>query len=215
MQSQLGATLTLRDDGSIFASGKDESGDSYSLTATPPLERVTALRLEVIPDPSLPSGGSGRHSSGNFQLETIQLFRQSGTDKPQPIRLTSAFASYQYSASDIDVLGTIRDRPFTERKVWHVWGRTSSPHFALFSPAETITLLSQQSLVIKLLHPKQLDSSVNLGRFRLSVTDAENPLERDRLRIDLANQKLSPLEALIAIYRALGEPQKADRLTNQ
>lgn len=215
MQSQLGVTLTLQSDGSIFASGKDESGDSYSLTATSPLEHVTALRLEVISDPSLPSGGSGRHSSGNFQLETIQLFRQSGTDEPQPIRLTSALASYQYPSPDIDVLFTLRDRPVNDHKVWHVWGRTSSPHYALFAPAEPITLPSQQSLVIKLMHCKINESSVNLGRFRLSVTDAENALERERLRIDLANSKLSGLEALIALYRALGDPEKADRLTNQ
>lgn len=213
MHSQFGATLTLRNDGSIFASGKDESGDSYSLTATSPLDRVTALRLEVIPDASLPSGGSGRHSSGNFQLETIQLFRQSGTDEPQPIRLTSALASYQYAAPNIDILGTIRDRPNNEEKVWHVWGRTSSPHHALFAPAEPIPLPSQPSLVIKLMHFKINESSVNLGRFRLSLTDTENALERDRVRLAIANHNLSALEALIATYRALGKPEKAARLT--
>gem|GEM_PF-5144798 len=68
--------------------------------------------------------------------------------------------------------------------------------------------------MIKLLHYKMIDSSVNLGRFRLSVTDTENALERDRVRLAIANQNFSDREALSATYRALGEPEKADRLTS-
>jgi hypothetical protein len=211
LKSELGATLTTQGDESILVSGKNEDGDTYSITATQPINRITALRLEVIPDGSLPAGGSGRHPTGNFQLEKIRIARQSGINQLQPIPLTSAMASYQYEASDIDITAIFRDRPGIEKKVWHVATRTSSPHYALFA-AEPTTLEPQHPLVVSLSHYKfQIPmETVNLGRFRLSVTNADKPFDWEPIRLAFMNQTLPPLDALKAIYRVLGEPQKAE-----
>jgi len=60
MKSEGGATLALQPDGSVLASGANPDRDVYSLLAKTDLEQITAIRLEAVPDPSLPSGGPGR-----------------------------------------------------------------------------------------------------------------------------------------------------------
>src|SRR5207244_9317929 len=55
-----GTTLTRQSDGSLLASGVRPERDTYSITAPSPLATVTAARLEVLPDESLPHRGPGR-----------------------------------------------------------------------------------------------------------------------------------------------------------
>ncbi len=66
-----GATLTLRDDGSIVASGNNTDGDIYKISAVGHLDRIAVVRLEALPDASLPNKGPGRHPSGNFHLMRV------------------------------------------------------------------------------------------------------------------------------------------------
>ena len=54
-----GATLKKLDDLSLLASGKAARG-AYTVTASTDLRGITALRLEVLPDASLPKGGPGQ-----------------------------------------------------------------------------------------------------------------------------------------------------------
>ena len=67
-----GATLTLEDDQSIFVSGKNGKG-AYEVVGETPMENLTGVRLEVIADKRLPSGGPGRAGNGNFVLSEIEL----------------------------------------------------------------------------------------------------------------------------------------------
>jgi hypothetical protein len=57
LKSVGGATLTLQSDGSILASGINASGDIYTVSTVGDLDRITAVRLEALPDPSLPNKG--------------------------------------------------------------------------------------------------------------------------------------------------------------
>ena len=52
--SKGGATLRRLDDDSILAGGINPQGDTYTITTAVPVKRVTAIRLEAIPDRSLP-----------------------------------------------------------------------------------------------------------------------------------------------------------------
>src|SRR5262249_38941839 len=67
-QSSGGSTLTKRADGSIVASGEHPGRDDYTVTARTTLTGITAVRLEVLPDASLPQGGPGRDYYGNFHF---------------------------------------------------------------------------------------------------------------------------------------------------
>ena len=47
MKSEGGATLTLQDDGSILASGKNPDRDTYKMTARVVLDRIRGIRIEA------------------------------------------------------------------------------------------------------------------------------------------------------------------------
>ncbi len=203
--SKLGTTLTLQSDGSILASGPNPVGDVYSIEATTELKDFAAMRLEVLPDPSLPNNGPGRHPSGNFQLREIRLFSTSAIDSDDrtAIPLSDAWASYTWPAPDIDVLGTISD---DDQRVWHVWSRFGQAHEALFSPDQPVSIPKDKRVLIEL--HNHVDEILNLGRFRLSVTNAA-AVELQRLRESLRDKRLTGHEALAAVYRAIGEDAKA------
>jgi hypothetical protein len=67
------ATFKRLDDGSYIASGKVEKGDVYTIAARSSLTKITALRIEAMPDASLPKSGPGRSPEGTFKLSEITL----------------------------------------------------------------------------------------------------------------------------------------------
>src|SRR5205814_8621372 len=72
--SAAGAALTRQADGSLLAGGTLAERDTYSVSAASPLATITAVRLEVLADESLPHRGPGRQENGNFHLSEFQLF---------------------------------------------------------------------------------------------------------------------------------------------
>ena len=72
-ESAAGAKLVLQADDSLLASGTVGSSDTYTITAEAGLAGVTAMRLETLPDPSLPRGGPGRSENGNFALMEFRV----------------------------------------------------------------------------------------------------------------------------------------------
>ena len=59
-----GVNLRALPDGSVIAGGATPPAFFCQLTATTKLRNITAFRLELIPDESLPAGGSGRGDGG-------------------------------------------------------------------------------------------------------------------------------------------------------
>src|SRR5204862_106705 len=61
-------------DGSVLAGGKNPSPEVYTVTATTKATGITGLRLEVLPDDSLPAKGPGRSpTNGNFVLNEFKV----------------------------------------------------------------------------------------------------------------------------------------------
>jgi tetratricopeptide (TPR) repeat protein len=205
MNSAGGATLTLEGDSSILASGTNASGDIYTISAVSPLDRIAAVRLEALPDPSLPSKGPGRHPSGNFQLSALRLHHPANDNASGIIPLTvqSASASFDYKASNADIAGTIDEGL---KKVWHVSGRSGEPHQAVFLVQETGVSSRGRPLVIELRH-QEYGEGINLGRFRLSVSGDPAIFGRQRHRF-AAMTLADPWARLAAAYRLAGD-QKA------
>jgi hypothetical protein len=65
--------LTKQADYSLLASGPLPETDTYTVTAYTDLKGITAVRLEVLPDPSLPKSGPGRKPNGNLHLSEVRL----------------------------------------------------------------------------------------------------------------------------------------------
>lgn len=210
MKSEKGAKLTLRDDASILASGTDVPGDTYTLVADVDLDRLAAIRLEALPDPTLPSLGPGRNSSGNFQVSAIsvQVAAPGGDSRFKTVPLERAWADFYYKENDADVAGAIDE---TLNKVWHVWGQTGKPHEAVFavSSQENATPVSGR-IVVELRH-RDIGQSVNLGRFRLSVSRSTLSFDRQRL-VFAAVASESPWQKPLLCYRYLGNQGAIDDL---
>ncbi len=54
------ATMNVLEDNSVLATGDKPNNDTYEVDIPSNLKGITALRLEVLPDPSLPDQGPGR-----------------------------------------------------------------------------------------------------------------------------------------------------------
>ena len=108
-ESAGGATLKVLPDGSVLATGKNPQADSYTLQLKTNQNGITAVRLEVLPDDSLPNGGPGRDPEGNFFLSAFDVnvspLSSSGTPpKPVFVSMKNVVANDSqsgYSADDI------------------------------------------------------------------------------------------------------------------
>ncbi|MSU56761.1 MAG: DUF1553 domain-containing protein [Pedosphaera sp.] len=72
-KSLRGTGFRKLDDGSLLADTNSPDKEIYTLKFDSSMTNATALRLEVLPDDSLPAHGPGRDVSGNFVLTELQL----------------------------------------------------------------------------------------------------------------------------------------------
>ena len=69
-----GADLAVEDDHSIFASGATAETDKYTFKATSPVEKITAVKVELLTDKRLPGSGPARDK--NLVLNELKLTSQ-------------------------------------------------------------------------------------------------------------------------------------------
>ncbi len=104
-----GAMLVVQPDESILASGNPPDTDSYSVKVRTDLTDLTAIRLELLPDASLPKGGPGRATeTGKAVLSEIQLaVRSPKTEQPRArfIRVELPGTQRVLSLAEIQVFG--------------------------------------------------------------------------------------------------------------
>jgi hypothetical protein len=162
--------LTILDDNSILASGDQSKSDTYDLSFHTDLHGITALRLEVLPDERLPSGGPGRVDyEGPFGDFFLSEFRAFAGDKK--VVLTKAAHSFASGAATADK--TIDGDPQTG---WSINGGQGRPHTAVFTFAAP--LAEATDLHVQMLFERYY--SAGLGRFRISVTtDTRAAIARD------------------------------------
>lgn len=209
-KSRSSAVISRRKDGAFLVSGENPLADVYTLTAIDGGENVAAIRLDALTDPSLPSQGPGRHSSGNFQLSAFRLFRPSADESQsaQIVPLSAADASYSYPSPDVDVRGTIQEG---STLAWHVWGATGQPHHAVFVLKQPITINPQHPLIIQLQH-RDVGTPVNLGCFKLSASADPRAFDHDGEQRDIQSQVYPGTLALAATYMLLERHDQAIEL---
>lgn len=204
MSSQGGATLTLLDDGSILASGKNPDQDVYSISAEVPLERITAIRLEAIPDPSLPKNGPGRfESNGNFHLSEFQVF--SGD---LLMKLTNVVVQF----AELNQQRLMIDGQIDKQVGWSNAMRSGEMNRAVIDTNSAE--LSGDHLKFQLHFSRGPHPQHNLGRFRLSVTDAPDAYSYVGSQIAAKNQT-DPWAKLALAYQVNGEEQQYLRLLGE
>jgi mono/diheme cytochrome c family protein len=159
-----GATLTRGADGVILASGAAPERDTYTITAGTLPERVTALRLNVLPHDSLPMRGPGRAGNGNLHLSEIELrVFEPGAAEGAALKLSNATADFNQ-----DGWGIERALDGDIKTAWGIHPAEGRAHHAVFALAEPLTLKAGARLAVTL---RQSHGGAHLiGAFSLAVT---------------------------------------------
>lgn len=165
LSSEGGQTLRVLEDGSVLSSGDSvPDTDTFEVALRPGMGRLTALRLEALPDDSFPAGLS--RSNGNFILTGIEVYHN-GT----PVLLQSARATFEQE--DWPVSGALD--PNSEAG-WAVEGHNRRErNAALFLFEKPIDVRPESELLLRLRHDRDDIAKHIMGRFRVSVTTSEHP----------------------------------------
>ena len=206
MKSEGGATLTLQSDGSILASGPNPDRDGYSLVARTDLKQITAIRLEMLPDSSLPKNGPGRFSAnGNFFLNKMRVF-SAGTAIP----LTKIVVAYPENADNqYQPLISGTTNPYFGWSNFNGLNRClqswSGEQAAVIATGLERAADDELKIELSCAGPYALHN--NLGRFRLSVSGDPAALDGERQSWKVTDAWLK----LAAAYAANGLNEEALR----
>ncbi|HAB16635.1 MAG TPA: PSD1 and planctomycete cytochrome C domain-containing protein [Verrucomicrobiota bacterium] len=170
------AELKVRDNLSVLASGKNPERDDYTLRFTNSLTGVIGLRLEALPDDSLPAKGPGRAANGNFVLtEVVARVERDGAE-PRPV-------SFRLARATIEQTTFVENNPYKlwsaasvidgdskgESAGWAVLPEVGRPQRLQLELEEPLALLEGEGLVVEL-QQRHGNGGHNLGCFRMATT---------------------------------------------
>ncbi len=194
MKTSSGAKMELQKDGSIFVQ-RHEVADVYAVTFQTDLKEIRGVRLEVLADARLPSGGSGWNGDGNFVLSDL-LIDSASAESPGQRRLVGLRnASADFSQKGWEV-GKAADGD--NGNGWSLSPESGKDHTAVFETAEKIGDGKATRIGVELVQNFPSRKHL-LGRFRLSFTNDAATLEATRIRLDLKDVELAEL------YSAIGK----------
>jgi hypothetical protein len=185
-----GATLTVNKDGSILAGGKLASVDLYTVVGLAEIDQpITAIRLEVLSDPSLPGKGPGRADNGNFVLNEFRVKARPLDNPDAPattVKLTAPAATFQQDGFPV---GNAIDG--NRATGWAIAPQLGRDQAALFKFANPVSGPAGVAFTVEL--DQQYTQSANhvIGKFRLSVTGDASP----KLASPLTAEQLAILDA--------------------
>jgi len=159
-----GSTLS-REGEVLLSTGAKPDKDSYIITGSLPLTSVTALRLDVLANPSLPMNGPGRQDNGNLTLSEFegQLF-EAGAAQPLTLKFARATADFDQEgwSSSMAIDGKVATG-------WGIHPAVGVSHYAVFELAEPLAIKAGAKLTVTL---KQWSGNSHLiGSFQIAATD--------------------------------------------
>ncbi|MCE9556951.1 MAG: hypothetical protein K8T91_26685 [Planctomycetes bacterium] len=106
--ARFSSKLKVLPDQSVLAEGDNPGGDTYLVKTKLPDMNVTAVRLEILPDASLPLYGPGRGERGNFNLgkfsaELIDPNRKKETHLGRYVRLELVGKDRSLTMAELEV----------------------------------------------------------------------------------------------------------------
>ena len=208
LESTGGATMKKLSDKSVLVSGKKAENDLYLIKTRTELKGITGLRIEAMPDESLPKGGPGRDPYGNFFLTGIEV-EASPLTGTQPLTIKFKDAIVDDAAYGLNVEQFFRsesgDLATDHPPGWFINATNDEKRLVrqgVFIPGAAFGFEEGTALTIKLKH---MGGSLNqgIGRFRLSLTTSQEPK-----RIASIPARMRPILSLAAEART--KKQKDD-----
>jgi hypothetical protein len=181
-----GATLTINKDGSVLATGKTDAVDIYTVSGLTDLGGpITALRLELLADKSLPAGGPGRADNGNFVLNEFRLTAKP-LDKPDSAPTALKLTGEALFGQDgFPVQNALDNNPATG---WATAPRFGQDNAAVFKFDKPVS--GPAGVYFTAVFDQRFGTKHVIGKFRLSVTTDANP----KLKALLTAEQVTVLE---------------------
>jgi hypothetical protein len=167
--TQSSRMLKKLDDGSILVSREGGNKDTYELLVSAKLPHLAALKLVVMPHESLPNGGSGTASNGNFVLSEFEV---DVDGKPAPLK--HALADHQKNG--YPVLSAIDGRKDTGWALQMDQGGQGQ-HEAWIFFADPLPMTTGK-ITVRLRH--DVNDQYQIGRFNLYATDVAPAIHPDK-----------------------------------
>ncbi|HZT81747.1 MAG TPA: DUF1549 domain-containing protein, partial [Gemmataceae bacterium] len=225
-------------DGSVLAAGYAPTKHTTEFTARTDRKKITAVRLELLNDPSLPLGGPGRSIKGLFGLTEFRVVA-APADNPgqkQEVKIVRATADVNPPEKELEAIFDDRSKrrrvtgPIQyaidgkDETAWGIDvgpGRSNVPRKAVFVFEKPVEFPKGAVLTFKLTQNhggwnSDDNQNNNLGRFRFAVTDAPDavadPLParvRDLLAIPAGKRTPAQADAIFAYWRTTVPEWKA------
>ena len=142
------------EDGSWLANSDAKPKDTYTVAVDLPPGTISALRLEVLPDDSLPKHGPGRAQDGNFVLTKFAVAAKDGA-----VALHSPGADF--SQATFPIAAALEGKA---DKGWGVAPQAGKPHQATFQFVQPVE--GGQRITVTL-DQQYAKGAYTIGRFRL------------------------------------------------
>lgn len=196
-----GLTFQKQSDGSVLVGGDNPERAVYTIigqtsTGQAGLQHMTGLRLDVLPDPSLPANGPGRVAHGNFVLSELSLEMASNADftDARVVRFSAAKADFEQADGTWNASGVIDGKEDTG---WAIAPQFGKEHWLVLNFAEPLPTASASFVRVRLHH--QYGKQHTIGRFRLSLRSGVDPdvslPENIRQGLTAAAEKRTPEQA--------------------
>lgn len=210
--------LAIREDGSVLAGGDVAKTTVYELVLPPAACETRAIRLEVLPDESLPAHGPGliwyEGGKGDFFLSEFEV--TVGGRRSAIAKATESFAGKPSSSGQQSSAAKTIDGDMSSG--WGVAGQQGRPNAAVYVLAEPVPAGTPVTLRLQC----ERHYACGIGCFRVSVADRGDAEARGHTAAEeAAFQKpagsRSPLEQDLVFHRflasaaELAEPVKAIR----
>lgn len=166
VKSKEGATLTVQEDSSVLATGKNAKFDVYTIVAVTSLPKIAAIRLEAMAHPSMVKQGPGRAANGNFALSdfSVTVAPLKGTGQATPVKLKNPRTTFEQKG--LPIKAVIDADP---KSAWAIDPQFGKDHAAVFEVEGPFGFEEGTVLTFRLQFNN--NDGHNLGRPRLAISN--------------------------------------------
>ncbi|MFM9962686.1 MAG: DUF1553 domain-containing protein [Planctomycetaceae bacterium] len=172
VESDGNVKFTVQKDGSFLASGPNPNSAIYTISGKTTVAGINAIRLDVLPDNSLPAKGPGRVAHGNFVLSemTVEVSPTADFLITQKLEFAGAKADFEQADRPWRAADVIDGK---EETGWAIAPQYGKEHWLVIGLKEPLVVDGAVFVRIQL---RQLYGQQHtIGRFKLSLQSGIEP----------------------------------------